>query len=725
MHLKNGAFLQDGKYRIEKTLGQGGFGITYLAIQSGLNRKVAIKEFFMKDLCNRDARTNHVSVPSIGSQTLVSRFKDKFLKEASTIAKMENDHIVRIYDIFEENGTAYYVMEYLGEDNLQSRIPALGMPYQDAVGYIRQIASALGYIHSQNILHLDIKPSNVLFRKGTDAVLIDFGVSKHYDGEGGSQTSSTPVGLSRGYAPLEQNMTGGVSQFTPSTDIYALAATFYKLVTGHTPPEAEYVNENGLRAFPSSVPSEIASVIEKAMQPKRKDRPQSINEFLAILDSALKSIASTRNDEPVGPGPIVIQQDIHEHNPVVSLSDYETNLDNESVRGLTTPSQASSKKKSRKWLWWLLALPVVILCAVLILFKGDYSDPAGSSANPSSMSESYTEKTAPDAYLTDTHEAHTWVDLGLSVKWATCNVGASSPEEYGDYFAWGETRPKPTYVEDNSTSFNMAGWGDIGGNSRCDPATANWGGDWRMPTMDEFQELLRECTWEWTTQNGHNGYKVTGPNGQSIFLPAAGWRYGDDKNDVGLNGFYWSSTPDESNTDDAYYLCFFEDCHYVGWLGRYYGRSVRPVLGNKLDDDTIITEDEDECVVALMEYYEDEEEVEELVEEEAIPFQLVEEKPSFQGGDAGTFTNWVNQRLVYPEIAKENGVQGRVILHFIVEKDGSITNVTVLRGVDLSLDNEAIRVVSMSPKWKPGKQEGRTVRVSYTFPVFFELNTAE
>ena len=726
MHLKNGAFLQGGKYRIEKMLGQGGFGITYLAIQSGLNRKVAIKEFFMKDLCNRDARTNHVSVPSIGSQTLVSRFKDKFLKEASTIAKMENDHIVRIYDIFEENGTAYYVMEYLGEDNLQSRIPALGMPYQDAVGYIRQIASALGYIHSQNILHLDIKPSNVLFRKGTDAVLIDFGVSKHYDGEGGSQTSSTPVGLSRGYAPLEQNMTGGVSQFTPSTDIYALAATFYKLVTGQTPPEAEYVNENGLRVFSSSVPSEIASVIEKAMQPKRKDRPQSINEFLAILDLALKSIASTRNDEPVGPGPIVIQQDIHEHNPVVSLSDYETNLDNESVRGLTTPSQASSKKKSRKWLWWLLALPVVILCAVLILFTGDYSDPAGSSANPSSMSEAYTEKTAPDVYSTDTHEAHTWVDLGLSVKWATCNVGASSPEEYGDYFAWGETTPKPTYVEDNSTSFKKAGWGDIGGNSRCDPATANWGGDWRMPTKDEFQELIDDCTWEWTTQNDCNGYKVTSKNnGQSIFLPAAGWRYGADENGVGSSGFYWSSTPSESGTDGAYDLYFGEGFHNADWGDRFDGRSVRPVLGNKLDDDTIITEDEEECVVGLMEYYEDEEEVEELVEEEAIPFQLVEEKPSFQGGDAGTFSNWVNQRLVYPEIAKGNGVQGRVILHFIVEKDGSITNVTVLRGVDLSLDNEAVRVVSMSPKWKPGKQEGRTVPVSYTFPVFFELNTAE
>ena len=117
----------------------------------------------------------------------------------------------------------------------------------------------------------------------------------------------------------------------------------------------------------------------------------------------------------------------------------------------------------------------------------------------------------------------------------------------------------------------------------------------------------------------------------------------------------------------------------------------------------------------------EEEIVEEVVEEEAIPFQLVEEKPSFQGGDANQFSKWVNQRLVYPEIAKENGVQGRVTLQFTVEKDGSITKVKVLRGVDPSLDKEAVRVVSMSPKWKPGKQRDRAVPVTYTFPVIFQL----
>ena len=140
----------------------------------------------------------------------------------------------------------------------------------------------------------------------------------------------------------------------------------------------------------------------------------------------------------------------------------------------------------------------------------------------------------------------------------------------------------------------------------------------------------------------------------------------------------------------------------------------------ELDDDMFMNlEDDASLGVEIMDYVEVVEE--EVVEEEAIPFQLVEEKPSFQGGDANQFSKWVNSRLVYPEIAKENGVQGRVTLQFTVEKDGTVTKVKVLRGVDPSLDKEAVRVVSMSPKWKPGKQRDRAVPVTYTFPVIFQL----
>lgn len=139
----------------------------------------------------------------------------------------------------------------------------------------------------------------------------------------------------------------------------------------------------------------------------------------------------------------------------------------------------------------------------------------------------------------------------------------------------------------------------------------------------------------------------------------------------------------------------------------------------KVDDNFMSLEDDASLGVEIMDYIE--EVKEEVVEEEAIPFQLVEEKPSFNGGDANEFSKWVNSKLQYPEIAKENGVQGRVTLQFTVNPDGSVSNVKVLRGVDSSLDKEAVRVVSMSPKWKPGKQRDRAVKVTYTFPVIFQL----
>lgn len=181
------------------------------------------------------------------------------------------------------------------------------------------------------------------------------------------------------------------------------------------------------------------------------------------------------------------------------------------------------------------------------------------------------------------------VDLGLSVKWACCNVGANSPEEYGDYFAWGETSPKSCYTPENYQHwvgyYDCGVWcieyvtlnSDISG-TQYDAATANWGGAWRMPTYSELNELKSSCTWEWTTLNGVDGQRVTGPNGNSIFLPAAGWRDGSSSVSVGSIGFYWSPTPNEYFDDYAYGLWF--DSGYYDWLwyDRYYGRSVRPVL---------------------------------------------------------------------------------------------------------------------------------------------------
>ena len=195
---------------------------------------------------------------------------------------------------------------------------------------------------------------------------------------------------------------------------------------------------------------------------------------------------------------------------------------------------------------------------------------------------------------TNQENGYEYVDLGLSVKWATCNVGASTPEEYGDYFAWGETQPKDYYdwstykwcngkftsqtkyctnstfgTVDNKTTLDLID----------DAARANWGGSWRMPTDAELTELCTECTWTWTTENGVNGYRVTsnkeGYTDKSIFLPAAGCRLDSSLGNAGSRGCYWSSSL-YTSSNVAYGLLFTSSSVHR-YNNRYYGQSVRPV----------------------------------------------------------------------------------------------------------------------------------------------------
>ena len=284
-NLQKDSHLQSGRYKILSTLGQGGFGITYLALQTGLERKVAIKEFFMKDLCNRDEATSHVSVGSNGSIEMVDRFKAKFLKEARNIARLNHPNIIRILDVFEENGTAYYVMECAEGGSLAEKVKRCGaLPEPEAVRYILQIADALAYIHEQKMNHLDIKPANIMLNEKDDAILIDFGLSKQYDAVTGSQTSTTPVGISEGYAPIEQYKKGGVQEFSPETDIYALGATLFKLITGNTPPQPMDILADGMLEKPSDLSETVWNTIRKAMQPNKNNRYQCVNDFTETLN---------------------------------------------------------------------------------------------------------------------------------------------------------------------------------------------------------------------------------------------------------------------------------------------------------------------------------------------------------------------------------------------------------------------------------------------------------
>ena len=298
--LANGTLLQGGKYRIEEKIGQGGFGITYRACQPlMLERKVCIKEFCLKQHFTRESTTSAITYPNDTARKDAEIYQQKFIKEAQTLYSMHHPNIMEIYDIFEENNTAYYVMEYIEGESLKDMLEHRGcIPEAEAIGYIRKVAEALKYIHSRNINHFDVKPGNILVRSRDDEIiLIDFGTAKHYDSKTGSATTMSSGLLSPGYAPIEQYKQGGVSLFTPETDVYALGATFYKLLTDNTPPEPTEIIINGLPDLPSSVSKATKDLIRWSMQLNKADRPHSCDEFLNALPSNVDPDFNSRISE--------------------------------------------------------------------------------------------------------------------------------------------------------------------------------------------------------------------------------------------------------------------------------------------------------------------------------------------------------------------------------------------------------------------------------------------
>ena len=282
-------------YEIVKALGQGSFGITYLAsvkMRGGLGSidvtvYVAIKEFFMHEVNGRDG-----SAVTVGSKTgLYEKYKNKFIGEAANLSKFKSPNIVKVIELFHANGTVYYSMEYIDGGNLDEIIAKDGtLPELKTLELIKQICQGLDLMHSKNMLHLDLKPSNIMMRDINTPVLIDFGLSKQFDENGNPESSTTIGGGTPGYAPIEQsNYTGKFDGHLPSTmDIYALGATMFKMLTGHRPPEASVIINDG---FPKEelvthqISSKTLKLILKAMSPIKKTRFQTVAELLKSIDS--------------------------------------------------------------------------------------------------------------------------------------------------------------------------------------------------------------------------------------------------------------------------------------------------------------------------------------------------------------------------------------------------------------------------------------------------------
>lgn len=274
-HLQSNTILQGGKYRIERVLGQGGFGITYLAVQTSLERNVAIKEFFMKDFCSRDN-----TMMTTGSSKIADQCRKKFVKEARNLARLSHPNIIGVIDVFEENDTVYYVMPYLTGGSLEDYVKKHGaLSESEAMKYVRQIASALKYMHEeQHICHYDVKPANILLDNKGNAVLIDFGISKNYDASG-HETTTTPIGMSEGYAPIEQYQQN-VEEFSPVSDVYALGATLYFLLHGKRPVSAVHRASGTELPISEQLSQEIKDLINDSMKVSKRERLKSVDVFL-------------------------------------------------------------------------------------------------------------------------------------------------------------------------------------------------------------------------------------------------------------------------------------------------------------------------------------------------------------------------------------------------------------------------------------------------------------
>lgn len=295
-------------YKIIKALGQGSFGITYQAkveMKGALgtldsNMYVAVKEFFMKEVNGRSGDT--VTSGSTSKGGLFSYYREKFEREARNLGTLKHPNIVRVLEMFIANGTAYYAMEFINGMSLDDTItksPHGRLSTEQAIRLTRQIGAAISFMHSRKMLHLDVKPANVMVRADGKAVLIDFGLSKQYDESGQPESSTTVGGGTPGYAPLEQASYRDGHGFPVVMDVYALGATMFKMLSGQRPPEASEILNEG---FPEScllaanTPRHIIRCIEKAMAPLKKDRYQSVDQF--VMDLCGK--AETTGNEAAG-----------------------------------------------------------------------------------------------------------------------------------------------------------------------------------------------------------------------------------------------------------------------------------------------------------------------------------------------------------------------------------------------------------------------------------------
>ena len=359
--------LRGGTYRVERQLSSGGFGNTYVVTNVNFEETFAMKEFYMKDINMRSGNTVTVSISD--NKSTFDTQRNKFMKEAKRLRKLTNNHIVGVHDLFEENGTTYYIMDFIDGESLSARLKRTGQPLSEAetLDVLQQVLDALDAVHQQGIWHLDLKPANIMMNKEGKALLIDFGASKQMRADDG-MTSTSGLCYTPGYAPIEQ-MEQNLDRFGPWTDIYSLGATVYHLLTLNSLPSPMELLEEGEGAlqFPPTVSPKMRQLVYRMMQPSRLDRPQSITEVRQLLKGEKPAVSEetvvgtpkpadeeTRvisTPKPATPKPATAKAAAPKPAPPTPKSPYQTPL--------TTPQRKSTP------IWPFIAVGAVVLLLLL------------------------------------------------------------------------------------------------------------------------------------------------------------------------------------------------------------------------------------------------------------------------------------------------------------------------------------------------------------------------
>ena len=591
--LQPGTTLKNGKYTINKILGQGSFGITYLAAtkipmqgdfgKMDVDVKVAIKEFFMADLNSRSG--DGTSLEKTDS-SIVKKYAKKFYTEAENLAKLNHPNIVKVLEVFNENNTSYYVMEYIEGETLDDYIKRNGKIGEEEARLITlDICGALRHMHDHHMLHLDLKPKNVMRDQNGKIYLIDFGLAKQYN-ENGEPESSTTLGLgTRGYAPVEQMKYKSDGTMPATLDVYALGASLFKMLTGQVPPESSDVLNEGLPMNllqNAGVSQDMIGVVEKAMAPLKKNRYQNVGELIDALTVNVPQAEETVV-EPHDEDTEIQHEETELETPPPYNNEVPPPYNNETppYNNDVSPYQEEEERSflQKYWKYGLIALiPLLILGGVLLFSGGskdeddnnsrDYEVIADNTENDNEEVED-TKKIIEETEESSTEEAKSVEDVREKAE------NAAKEEKEKAQKAAEEAKEKA------------------------------------QKAAEEAKEKAKA--------------KEATPPAKPVETP-------------------------------------------------------KPVNDNNV-------------------------------------YNSVDELPSFPGG----ISQWLSQNLQYPPIAQENGIQGTVVVQFVVEKNGSLSDVKVIRSKDPSLDNEALRVVRNMPKWKPGKLNGSPVRVSFTLPITFKL----